>query len=432
MGGFTSLESAVIAADERAALEFEGGVRAYPPAREGDYWRVRWEEAGRRRDTTARSRPEAIAKAAELVERLGRGSLTDLARASGAELVAHYLDPARRPARGHAWSQRHRDEQVRYTTLYVVPVIGGVACRALTRLHFQAILDSASTASVAAHLRRCLTSLVAAGLEEGHLLPRRDVLRGVRWRPGVEVAVEETGRAVTVAEIPTAVAVHELARAAAAQSGVWWRELEILFVAYSGLRWGEHVALTADRIDAGRRRVTVGSQVIETRSAMMETLPKGRRRRITMYPAVTPGDVDLATLVETRMGEVDPEGLMFPAPRGGWARRSNYGRQTWDPAALAADWPRRLDGRWAWTFHSLRHVFATWSLGQPDVRIEDVSRLLGHSSIRVTQEIYIHLQDDAYDRFFEATVRQEGRRSSLVGLPGLGPPGLRTRARLMP
>jgi integrase len=37
-----------------------------------------------------------------------------------------------------------------------------------------------------------------------------------------------------------------------------------------------------------------------------------------------------------------------------------------------------------WTFHSLRHVFATWALSQPGIRIKDVSRLMGHSSIRVT------------------------------------------------
>ncbi len=92
---------------------------------------------------------------------------------------------------------------------------------------------------------------------------------------------------------------------------------------------------------------------------------------------------------------------MFPAPRGGWARRSNYGRNTWDPAATAAGWSRRSDGRWAWTFHSLRHAFATWALVQPGLRIEDVSRLLGHSGTRVSQDVYVH--DDVYQRFYEAT-----------------------------
>ncbi|MBW3546820.1 MAG: site-specific integrase [Actinobacteria bacterium] len=71
---------------------------------------------------------------------------------------------------------------------------------------------------------------------------------------------------------------------------------------------------------------------------------------------------------------------MFPSPRGHWPRRSNYRRNTFNPAATAAGWPLNPQRRWAWTFHSLRHVFATWALAQPGARIKDVSRLLGHST----------------------------------------------------
>ena len=67
------------------------------------------------------------------------------------------------------------------------------------------------------------------------------------------------------------------------------------------------------------------------------------------------------------------------------------------------NWPRGHDGRWLWTFHSLRHVFATWSLHDAGIPIEDLSRLMGHSSTRVTQDIYIHVRGDMYDRFYQAT-----------------------------
>lgn len=56
-----------------------------------------------------------------------------------------------------------------------------------------------------------------------------------------------------------------------------------------------------------------------------------------------------------------------------------------------------------WTFHSLRHVFATWALHEAGIPVEDLSRLMGHSSTRVTQDIYIHVRGDMYDRFFRAT-----------------------------
>ncbi|MGH9282350.1 MAG: tyrosine-type recombinase/integrase [Acidimicrobiales bacterium] len=390
----------------RDILDFECGVSAYEPPTPGGYWRLRWVEGGRRRDTTARSREAAIAKAAELVERLAAGTPIEWASARGAVLVAHYLDPTRPGARGRPWSERHREDQEAYCRRFVTPVIAEVALRSLTRAHLQAILDEAPTASVAAHLRRCLSAMVAAALEEGLVLARQDVLRGVHWHPPASAPAEaelERGRAVEEADIPTAAAVHALARAAAGHTGVWWRELEILLVAYSGLRWGEHAALTVDRLDAARRRIVVDRQVVETRRSLKLGPPKSRRKRTTMYPARTPAGVDLAALVGRRLGELGPDGVVFPSPRGRWARRSNYRRNVFDPAAAAAGWPRRPDGRWQWSFHSLRHVFATWALDQPGARIADVSRLLGHSTVRVTQDLYIAPDGDLYDRFFTAT-----------------------------
>jgi len=147
----------------------------------------------------------------------------------------------------------------------------------------------------------------------------------------------------------------------------------------------------------------VDRQVVETRHALKLGPPKSRRRRTTMYPARTPAGVDLAALVRRRLAELGPDAVVFPSPRGHWARRSNYRRNVFDPAARGAGWPKRPDGRWQWTFHSLRHVFATWALSQPGARIEDVSRLLGHSTVRVTQDLYIAPDADLYDRFFTAT-----------------------------
>jgi integrase len=85
-------------------------------------------------------------------------------------------------------------------------------------------------------------------------------------------------------------------------------------VAYSGLRWGEQAGLTLDQVDVDGRRLRVDRQVIETRSALKETLPKGRRRRTTMFPARTPGGVDLDRMVRRRIAEIDSgDGLLFPA-----------------------------------------------------------------------------------------------------------------------
>ena len=396
----------VHSADEttnREVLEFECGVRAYAPATTDGSWRLRWIERGHRRDTTARSRAKAIARAEELVERLSQGTRTELARAKGVDLVAHYLDPARRPPRGRPWSERHREEQEAYCRRLRDPGgrAAGVPRYGSGRPPGRARRgrDPVGGGPPA----RCLSALVTAGLEEGYLLARQDVLRGVRWKGEASESVEEIGRAISAAEIPTASAVHALAQAAAEITGVWWRELEVLLVAYSGLRWGEHAALTADRIEAPLRSITVDRQVLETRHGLKLSAPKGRKRRITMYPARTPEGISLAELVARRLRELSPDALLFPSPRGRWVRRSGYGRRIFRPAAEAAGWPQDAHGRLCWTFHSLRHVFATWALAQPGARLEDVSRLLGHSSVRITQDVYISPDGDLYDRFYRAT-----------------------------
>jgi integrase len=122
-----------------------------------------------------------------------------------------------------------------------------------------------------------------------------------------------------------------------------------------------------------------------------------------MFPEVTPARFELAAMLERRLAEVELGEPLFAAARGGWQRRSNYGRYIWDRAAVEVAWPRRDDGRWLWPFHSLRHVFATWALHDAGIPIEDLSRLMGHSSTRVTQDVYIHVRHDMFDRFYRAT-----------------------------
>src|SRR5205085_3471791 len=118
------------------------------------------------------------------------------------------------------WSDRMREEQERYCAKYVVPLIGDVRCRDLARADFQKVLDRANTASVARQLRRTLTGVVNAGLIEGYLLPRQDLLRGVRWLPadGADLDAEPSSRAITHDEIPATDAVHKLARECAERS----------------------------------------------------------------------------------------------------------------------------------------------------------------------------------------------------------------------
>jgi hypothetical protein len=71
----------------------------------------------------------------------------------------------------------------------------------------------------------------------------------------------------------------------------------------------------------------------------------------------------------------------------------------------AARWLQRLVAQLQTALAAgIAHPSSRWIAGsQPGARIEDVSRLLGHSTVRVTQDLYIAPDGDLYHRFYTAT-----------------------------
>jgi hypothetical protein len=84
----------------REVIPFEGGVVADGPTEPGGYWRLRWLEFGRRRDTTARTRDDALARAVELSERLDIGTPTSHLRSEGTRWSSTTSTAAGVPAGG--------------------------------------------------------------------------------------------------------------------------------------------------------------------------------------------------------------------------------------------------------------------------------------------------------------------------------------------
>ncbi len=72
----------------REVIQLEAVV-VYGPPEPGGSWRIRWNELGRRHDTTARSRETAMTKAEAITERLNVGTPTAHLRAKGKRLVAY-------------------------------------------------------------------------------------------------------------------------------------------------------------------------------------------------------------------------------------------------------------------------------------------------------------------------------------------------------
>ena len=94
----------------------------------------------------------------------------------------------------------------------------------------------------------------------------------------------ESGLWVDPAEIPADGDIGKLGRALAAGRHGERDELMANTAAYSGLRWGELVALTIPQINKSGRVITVDRKVVEVAGHLYIEAPKNRKFRRTIYP----------------------------------------------------------------------------------------------------------------------------------------------------
>ncbi len=179
----------------------------------------------------------------------------------------------------------------------------------------------------------------------------------------------------------------------------------------SGLRWGELTALQPRDIDFEPHRVVRVERAVEQGSSgpAGTKKPKNGRVRTTIFPRSLADE--LRDLVDRTRREHGNSGLLFPGPRGGFARRATFQR-IWIRSADAAGWPmdvplRRSAGygqtnkgwRWTgqakWSPHDLRHVAACWMLY--DVKLDPavVADKLGHADPSFTVKRYIGIRGNA-------------------------------------
>jgi integrase len=299
--------------DGNPVIELEYGITVYPARKGQGRWRAVWYENSTRRQCEAVSEEQLAARLETVTERLAADA-PNMER-TGAELIAHYLDPDRLPA-DRRWSRKHAHTQRRLCERFAAPVIGGVACQDIKTWHMQQVVNAAPTAKEGARVHGMISALVAAGIEGGYLANPR--LAKVHWQaagrplppPRVGVA-GESGLWVDPGEIPSAGDVER-------------DQLMANVAAYSGLRWGEIAALTVPQADTTARVITVDRKVIEVAGHLYVEAPKNRKRRQTVYPRTTPSGYPLAERLAARIEQaraeqdsgINPLGLIFPSPHG--------------------------------------------------------------------------------------------------------------------
>ena len=196
--------------------------------------------------------------------------------------------------------------------------------------------------------------------------------------------------------------VHELAEACREEY-----RLVVLFLAYTGLRWGEMAALRVNRLDLLRRRALVAESVTPVKGVMTFGPTKGQGHEHREVPLPRFLLDDLARQVAGRAAG----DLVFSGERGAVMRSQTFQRARLTEAATTVGLP-------GFHPHELRHTAASLAIASgADIKV--VQQMLGHKSATMTLDQYGHLFGDRLD--VVANAMDAARASALAdGYPGRG------------
>jgi integrase len=166
----------------------------------------------------------------------------------------------------------------------------------------------------------------------------------------------------------------------------------VMFVAGTGLRQGECLGLTVDRVDFLRRVVTIDRQLVSTpgRGSLLGPPKTVASVRTIPLPQVIV-DVLAAHLASF---PVEDGGLVFALADGQPITRQAFGH-VWRPAAHAAGIPTGTG------LHALRHYYASLLIRHGE-SVKVVQARLGHASASETLDTYSHLWPDSDDQTRQA------------------------------
>lgn len=185
-------------------------------------------------------------------------------------------------------------------------------------------------------------------------------------------------------------------------------QVTVTIGAGAGLRLGEILGLTVDRVDFLRRMVTVDRQMV---------LPSRGGPRFG--PPKTPASIRTVPLPQTvvdaiarhleQYGEGDDR-LIVHRPDGRPWRRTRF-HEHWEKAREETPWPEAL-------FHDLRHHCASLLISA-GCSVKVVQDQLGHASASETLDTYSHLWPEDNDRVRRAVDAAFSRPVRAPSAPGL-------------
>lgn len=321
---------------------------------------------GHQRKRSAKTLAEAKRVKASLTTDVARGEFRELSRLTFAQYVPQWVEMYNgRTDRGIRAATRADYKQM--LNAYALPHFGRMRLTAITPPDLKAFVKTLTDAGLKPNTVRNVfapvRALLATCVEDG--LIRSNPAQSIRLATA-RASADAPVKALTEKEL------RELLKAIPDE----WR-LFIRFLAHTGVRIGECVALTWSDIDLGQKRVRISRRIYRTEVGE----PKSRYgiRDIPLTDALA------RDLFQTGRSERKDEPI-FPSSRGTPLNDSNVRSRIFNPAAEKAGVP------WA-GFHTLRHTCATM-LFRNGANAKQVQVWLGHHSPAFTLETYVHLLPD--------------------------------------
>jgi integrase len=261
--------------------------------------------------------------------------------------------------------------------LYLIPAIGRVPLAKLEPEHVRRMLaDLAERRTLSATTLRYARSVLRTAL--GQALREGKVLRNVATLVDAPAKVQRELRPLSRDQVRTFL------------EGIRGDRLEALYTVAlgCGLRQGEILALRWSDVDLERGELSVRHTLQRFTRELAPTKTERSRRTLRLPHRVTE-----ALIAHREQQKVVPlSGLIFTSQAGAPLQSVNVTR----------DLQRHLVrlGLPHQRFHDLRHAFATLAL-EAGEDLGVVSRILGHTTLATTADVYAHLTPAMLDRAAE-------------------------------
>jgi integrase len=158
----------------------------------------------------------------------------------------------------------------------------------------------------------------------------------------------------------------------------------VLILAFTGLRWGEAIALTVADVEFLKRRISVHRNAVQVGQDFEVGQTKGKENR------TVPVAASVLSRLAARSEGRSASDLLFPARSGGYLKRPSYDSTGWFNRAVERAQVQTV------TPHDLRHTCASLAISA-GANVLAVSRMLGHKDPSVTLRVYSDLFDSDLD-----------------------------------